>query len=111
MISAARVLAALTPHTGGEHGVRACDLVREICSGETSPALERQLRHVIEDLRGEGHHICGTPAQGYFIAANDAELLSTCKFLYDRAMSSLKQVAAMRRVSLPDLAGQLRLPT
>jgi hypothetical protein len=31
-------------------------------------------------------------------------------FLYHRAMTSLKQVAAMKRVSLPDFRGQLNLP-
>jgi hypothetical protein len=37
--------------------------------------------------------------------------VSTCNFLYDRAMTSLRQIATMRRVSLPDLRGQLHLPT
>ena len=94
---------------GEKNGVRACDLVGEIC-GESSPALERQLRALIEQLRRDGEHICGEPAHGYFLAATDEELLRTVRFLHDRAMTSLTQAAAMQRVSLPDLAGQLRLP-
>lgn len=32
-------------------------------------------------------------------------------YLYRRAMTSLAQVSAMQRVSLPDLRGQIHLPT
>lgn len=104
------VMFALAMHKGEANGVRACDLVAEIC-GETSAALERQLRHLIEEMRREGEHICGQPSTGYFVAATDAELLRTVQFLHDRAMTSLTQAAAMQRVSLPDLRGQLRLPS
>lgn len=103
-----QVLWALTPHTGKDNGVRARDLVREIC-GETDAAQERQLRHLIEALRREGQHICGHPATGYYIAASEDELMGTCLYLYHRAMTTLSQIAAMRRVSLPDLKGQLRI--
>jgi hypothetical protein len=68
------------------------------------------VRKAIEELRREGHRICATPETGYFMAANDDELDRTCGFLYARAMTSLTQVAAMKRVALPDLRGQLRLP-
>lgn len=105
-----RVLWALAMRKGAANGIKASDLVREIC-GETSPALERQLRHVIEELRRAGQHVCGEPTNGYYIAASTEELLRTVKFLHDRAMTSLSQAAAMQNVSLPDLAGQLRLPS
>lgn len=104
------VLFALAMHRGEQNGVRARDLVVEIC-GETSPGLERQLRHHIEQMRREGQHICGHPATGYFIAATVEELLRTVQYLHDRAMTSLTQAAAIQNVSLPDLRGQLRLPS
>jgi hypothetical protein len=106
-----RVLWALSMHKGAAAGVHVGALVKEIC-GETSPRLERELRHVVEELREEqGHHICAHPSTGYFIAATPEEVEATCKFLRDRALSSLKKEAAMRKVSLPELLGQLRLPT
>lgn len=104
------LLHALCRHIGQARGISAGDLVRSVC-GDTSPAQERRMRHLVEELRREGHHICAHPQHGYFLAANDKELLRTCEFLYQRAMCSLGQVSAMRRVSLPDLRGQLRLPT
>lgn len=105
------VLHALTRHVGSQNGVTGRALVQEICGLFATKADERVLRKVIEELRREGHHVCGTPALGYHAAASEDELLRTCVFLHDRAMTTLAQVAAMRRVSLPDLRGQLRLQT
>jgi hypothetical protein len=102
------VLFSLSMHIGEAQGVSARELVEEI-TGDHSPGAERQLRHIIEGLRREGQHICGHPSTGYFLAQTDDELLRTVKFLHDRAMTSLSQAAAMQRVSLPDLAGQLRI--
>lgn len=105
------VLVALERHVGSELGVSGKDLVREVCGPGAEAGAERFLRRVLEELRRDGHHICGTPAEGYYIAATEDELLKTCEFLHERAMTTLRQVAAMRRVSLPDMRGQLRLPT
>ena len=110
MFTASDVLTALTRHIGQGNGARADTLVAEI-TGKPGPdrANERHLRQLITGLRMEGHHICAHPNHGYFIAANDGELDATARFLFERALSSLKQIAAMKRVSLPDLAGQLRI--
>lgn len=105
------VLLALTNHIGREHGARADTLVREITNGHTCPACERRLRELITELRLQGHHICAHPSSGYYVAANEEELIATCEFLYERAMTSLRQIAMMRNISLPDLRGQLKLPT
>lgn len=105
------VLFALALRRGEANGIRACDLVAEICGGDSTPAAERRLRQLIEELRREGQHICGHPAHGYYLAATSEELLATVAFLHDRAMTSLTQAAAMQKVSLPDLRQQLRLPT
>ena len=105
------LLRALERHVGADRGCTGARLVLEICGLYSTRAHERALRALIAELRLQGHHICGTPADGYYIAATEAELLRTCEWLHARAMTTLAQVAAMRRVSLPDLRGQLRLPT
>jgi hypothetical protein len=107
-----RVLEALRDHIGRERGIHARALARKLIGPEAGPAAERQLRTVITELRAErGAHICGTPESGYYLAANEGELLETCEFLHSRAMTTLVQVSRMRGVALPDLRGQLRLPT
>ncbi len=105
------LLAELQKHIGAQNGISCNGLSVAVAGLYANAATERQLRKTIEDLRRQGHHICGTPKTGYFIAQNEAELLATCGFLHDRAMTTLTQVAAMRRVALPDIAGQLRLRT
>lgn len=105
------VLTALTGHIGAQHGIGARELVCEMENLFAVKSDERLLRKTIEALRREGHHICGTPAEGYFIADCEEELNRTCRFLYERAMTTLAQIAAMKRVALPDLRGQLKLPS
>jgi hypothetical protein len=102
------VLDVLGDHLGAGNGISARDLVAKCC-GLSTAAGERRLRSVIEALRLAGHRIGAHPRDGYFLAREDTELDDTCEFLYGRAMTSLKQVAALRRVALPDLRGQLRL--
>ncbi len=109
-ITAPRVLDALSRHIGRGNGVSAAELVEEI-TGRRCPRSERDLRREIVILRLQGHHICGRPETGYYMARRAEELDDTCEFLYERAMTSLTQIAAMKRISLPDLRGQLKLPT
>ena len=110
MIDSTAVLQALAHHIGAANGIRGDLLVCEIL-GYRNTAAERDLRQAVNDLRRDGHHICAHPTTGYYLAETAAELDGTCDFLYDRAMASLAQIAAMKRVALPDLRGQLKLPT
>ena len=106
------LLATLRSHIGRGSGVTARVLVAEVNTTAMRRLLnERDLRSLVTTLRLQGHHVCAHPSSGYYLAANVAELSDCTKFLKDRAMSSLQQVAAMERVSLPDLVGQLHLPT
>lgn len=108
-ITPERVLRALQAHCGASNGISARHLVRTL-TGEESAAGERALRHVIEAMRTQGHRVCAHPSTGYFLAECDAELDATCEFLFRRAMTSLRQIAGVKRVALPQLRGQLRLP-
>ncbi len=103
------VLRVLRDHVGAENGLTATQLVRKVC-GVSTDGGERRLRSVIEQLRLAGHPVAADPAAGYHLAANDSELDAACDFLLSRAMTTLKQIAAMKKVAMPDLRGQLRLP-
>jgi len=105
------VLSELSRHIGKVRGISCADMVREITWQTPDAAAMRKVRKIIENLRREGQHICGHPSLGYFIAANEEELNETCKFLADRALTSLTQAARMKKLSIPDIHGQLRLNT
>lgn len=111
-ITASQVLAELQHHIGRDNGIHVRELAQRI-TGQVAELdmYERQVRHIVVELRMQGHHICATPGAGYFMAATAEELDQTCTFLHDRAMTTLAQVARMKNVSLPDLRGQLHLPT
>lgn len=104
------LLIALSYHIGKRCGIKGKELAALI-TRRYENADERHLRILIEDLRDEGHHICGTPVTGYYIAANEQELNETCEWLYKRSIGTLQRIAKMKNVALPDLRGQLRLPT
>ncbi len=114
VITASLVLGVLGGHRGEKNGITAralaLKLVDRLTPGGTG-GIERQVRKLIQELRTEGFHICGTPDAGYFMAENADELDRTCAFLYARAMTTLTQIARMKKVSVPDLRGQLKLPT
>ena len=105
------LLVALRNHIGRRHGVTATALCREVLGCHPTSGDERLLRTLVVELRMEGHHVCAHPRDGYFLAANAEELQETCGFLRSRSMSGLQQISRMTRVSIPDLVGQMRLPS
>lgn len=105
------VLEALLRRVGPANGASAKQLASEVLGTFAEPNDERRLRQVIEQLRNDGHAVCATPEEGYHHAANAVDLNRTCVYLTKRAVTTLRQVAAMKRVAMPDLYGQLGLPT
>lgn len=103
------VLQVMQGRIGAANGITARDLVY-LLTGQVNAAEERRLRQVIERLRRDGHAICAHPQTGYHWAASAGELDRTCEFLFGRALSSLEQISALKKIALPDLRGQLGLP-
>jgi len=106
------LLFALSKHVGAGSGVKVeqllLEITKEYCQVKDSSG-ERRIRDLIVDLRLEGHQICASPETGYFIAENSNELKQTCEMLNARAMTTLRQTAAMLKQSIPDMVGQMRL--
>lgn len=112
LITKDRLLMIMADHIGRENGIHVTALVARLTGSDViDTALERRIRALVTDLRLDGAHICAHPAAGYFMASTPQELNETCEFLYERAMTSLTQVSRMKNISLPDLRGQLHLPT
>jgi hypothetical protein len=111
-ITPSTVLAELQHHIGSANGIHVRELVQRITGQlHTTDGQERKVREIVTELRMDGQHVCGHPATGYFMAETPEELQDTCEFLYQRAMTGLTQISRMKNVSLPDLRGQLHLPT
>ncbi len=99
------LLAVLSRHIGRGHGITVHTLAQQL------DITERQVRSLVSELRLAGHAVCGHPRDGYYIAANAEELDETCQFLRDRAMHSLQLESRLRNIPMPDLLGQLHVPT
>lgn len=99
------LLNLLSRHIGKGNGIGVKQLAQQL------DTPERTVRKLVSELRDEGHAVCGTPADGYYIAATADELQHTCDFLRSRAMHSLTLESRLRKIPLTDLIGQLHLPT
>jgi hypothetical protein len=97
---------------GRGNGVPVYELVELVVGRRSSAALEREMRSVVQVLRYSGYPICAYPGRGagYYWATTTSEIDETLRFLRGRALTSLAQAGALRRLALPMLAGQLRLP-
>jgi 16S rRNA G527 N7-methylase RsmG len=66
---------------------------------------------LINHLRNEGVVICSTPASdngGYYLAAAGSEAQMYLRRLERRALKMLWKISRIRKVSLPELLGQMR---
>ncbi|HMN55606.1 MAG TPA: hypothetical protein PKE15_00030 [Ottowia sp.] len=104
MSTKTQLLNALARHQGADKGIAAKALAAEL------GVPMRQLRRLISRCRDEdGVAICGHPSTGYYMACSPEELQQSCAFLEHRALHSLRLLSRMKKVSLPDLLGQLKL--
>ncbi len=105
MATVHHLLQAMTGHIGRDRGITAQRLAGRL------DVPVRRVRQLVTEAREEGEAVCGTPRDGYYIAANDEELAETITFLKERAMCSLHIASRLSKIPLPDLLGQLKLPT
>jgi hypothetical protein len=100
------VLKVLSSHAGRKNAIKAPVLA------QAAGITPRQLRAVIEHLIEYHHARIGSTTQapyGYFIieTAEDAE--HACEQLRHRAMACLRRMAMLKKISMRELMGQLRL--
>lgn len=101
-----RVLRALAGHRGRTMAIALPDLSRAV---ETSP---RMVQHAIHRLRIEhGAPIASAAGHphGYYLAETAEEVEQCYKEHRSKALSTLAAMAALRRIHLADLLGQLQL--
>lgn len=102
----ARVLSVLRAHRGRARAIRVDELGR-VCG-----IRGRECQAVVHRLRVE-HGVpvasaAGQPA-GYYLVETAAELEQCYREHRSKALSTLAAMAALRRVALPDLLGQLAI--
>lgn len=108
------ILQALASHIGGPHAIGMGELY-ELVYGESWKNRindTRALRQVITNLRSEGVPICSVATSyggGYYLAVAGSELAGYLRNSERRALKILMRNARIKKISLPDYLGQMKL--
>ncbi|MDZ7831653.1 MAG: hypothetical protein U5L07_07860 [Desulfobacterales bacterium] len=110
------LLQVMTEHVGRENAIGMGELYdRVICEPWTHRINDtRYLRKLLTELRRDGVPICSSASReggGYYLAAAGSELARYCENLHRRALSLLSREARLKKMTLPELVGQLSLET
>jgi len=110
----ARLLAVLSRHIGKARAISMAELYRLVFEKEPKDKITgtREIRQIITELRKEGVPICSSTEQtggGYYLASVGSDLEVYCKKLRQRALRALAMEAKLRRLTLPQLIGQIQL--
>jgi len=110
----ARILAKLTGHIGEFNAIGMAELYEAVFGGTWSNRINdtRQLRTLVTELRDEGIAICSVSSQdggGYYLAAAGSELADYIRRDERRALRILKRLATIKKTSLPNYLGQIKI--
>jgi hypothetical protein len=108
-----RLKSALFDHVGEVNAISMTALYEIVFERHWNDKINdtRALRHLITALREDGVPICSTSSQhgGYYIAAAGSEFIDFLRKTERRAICILMRNARMKKVSLPEYLGQLKL--
>ena len=109
-----RILAVLASHVGETRAVGMAALYEAAFDEPWSNKINdtRALRKIITDMRGEGIPICSVASQnggGYYLASAGSELANYLRRSERRALLILQRNAKIKKISLPDYLGQMKL--
>ena len=105
----------LKKHVGSDDCILMNEIYVEVVGGHIIPKRQldqtRFIRTIVKELREAGRPIGikGGNGGGYFTARSQEEVESTIKQFHGRAVSSLKQEAALKQISFNDLLEQYEL--
>ncbi|PKN35624.1 MAG: hypothetical protein CVU61_02040 [Deltaproteobacteria bacterium HGW-Deltaproteobacteria-19] len=109
-----RLLGKLTEHIGAHNAVGMAELYEAVFGRPWNHKINdtRDLRHLVTILREEGVPICSVSSQsggGYYLAAAGSELTDYLRRGERRALSILSRNARIKKISLPNYLGQIKL--
>jgi hypothetical protein len=109
-----RLKSALFDHVGEVNAISMTALYEAVFNRPWNNKINdtRALRHLITALREDGVPICSVTSSnggGYYIAAATSEFTDFLRKAERRALCILMRNARMKKVSLPEYLGQLKL--
>ena len=109
-----KILLILSQHVGEEKAIDMGELYSRVFNEAYTNKINhtRRLRMVITALRRKGVPIGSTSAKnsgGYYLVRAGSELDAYCRRLRGAALNKLWMEARMRKISMPELLGQMQL--
>lgn len=109
-----RLLMVLDQHKGQRNRIGMRELFHEVMQRPCVHLINdtAELRIIIRRLRRQGVPICSVNDKynpGYYLAETPEELTEFAERHRKRGLTSLAQAAALLKIGLPELLGQLRL--
>lgn len=109
-----KLLAELSLHIGELNAIGMAELYKKVFGAEWSNKINdtREIRKLITIMRREGIPICSVSAQnggGYYLASAGSELINYLSRSEHRALNILARNARIKRISLPEYLGQMKL--
>ncbi len=109
-----RLLMLMPRHIGRSKSIGMGELYERVFGESYDHRINdtKRLRKIVTELRNEGVPICSTSDRfggGYYLASAGSELADFCEKLREQALRKLAMEAKIRKISLPELIGQLRL--
>ncbi|HPP07167.1 MAG TPA: hypothetical protein PLW88_07320 [Syntrophorhabdaceae bacterium] len=110
----AKLLTVLTMHVGETNAIPMSELYERVFEEKWHNKINdtRKVRLLINRMRSEGVAICSTTDQehgGYYLASAGSEVNDYLRRLERRALKILWRISKIKKVSLPELLGQMRL--
>lgn len=108
-----RLLAELSSHIGEVNAIGMPALYEAVFQRPWEDRINdtRNLRHLITAMRDEGVPICSVSSSngGYYLAAAGSEMADFLRKNEGRALRILMRNAKMKKTSLPNYLGQLKI--
>jgi hypothetical protein len=105
------VLIIMTRHIGPTRGIGMGELYARATGRDWKNRINdtRVIRLAITDLRRAGSAICSSVSNGYYLAQTESDMTGYLESLHRVALKKLSLEAGLRRMTLPDLLGQMAL--
>lgn len=109
-----RLLMVMPQHIGKARSIGMGELYEAVFCEKYAHRINdtRRLRKIITEVRRDGTPLASSPSRyggGYYYASAGSECMDYCDKLRKQALRKLAMEAKIRKVSLPELVGQLRL--
>jgi hypothetical protein len=109
-----RLFFELIKHIGEKNAIGMAELYEIVFMKKWSNRINdtRALRHLITSLRNEGVAICSVSDRsggGYYLASAGSEINDYLRRLERRALKILARVSKIKKITLPEYLGQMRL--